>query len=968
MRAKSGTGPRVARARRARWAAIALLAVLAAGLVGLWAHAEWGLDGLDRREASLRRRLAKALHERHGLEFYAPLDGSVPSDFITGSPLLGSGALSVPGVFGEGRRFDGRPGENLIAGKQRWSAFADSGFTLAFWGRFSEEAGDGERRIVWDRDTKAGFGLRLAGGRLEATFGDVAVEEGRVLSAEAPAAGRYVHIAVALGNGRAALYVDGEERDSCEAGPPFPLLGHLVAFGTDGHYPAALDVDEWAIWGRGLDGGEIRRLAAARRPLPSLLEPFLAFRLRASGAQGAVYRSLMGAVGAFRPSGATPAVFNSAVPVLELRFSGGDRRHFRKAHLEALASGFRTERGTRFRNVQASFGGRTERIVAWLDEMVPSLRLSSRPAFVLASEDGLFGGGSGLVRLFPPEQYGERRPDAARPLPLDPALLVRLHLDGDFLGFYCLMPFEESAPGWFATGARDVDRPDRLHFGTPSSVPADGAWMSEEEREVAWRKMLGLLGGDPGFPLLPPEARLLAKRHEALRGELLLPDPAPGPAPLLGDNPAALYVTNDLDLAAAGPGLAWRSSDPDVISPEGRVVRPRGGEPRFVELTAERPDGSGFACRFRVMPLEPPLPALFLSIGRPLDKLARADFACFRVPAGRDGEGEWLSGTARGGAKLRGNTSYVKGRRRSINLKFDAPVSVPGVEGAVRHWLLLSGYADATRLRNALSFDAFLAMSPEGKIRAVPVTWTEVFVNGAYAGVWECCPRLQDTLSESFDALYKVRAPDGLWTSPQGSMEVVDRVDRDGEGTAGGGDPYAPFRDLVRFVAECDAAAFAAGAEEAFDLDELAEFFLLVNFTGNRDGRVTNQFIGRRAEDGRWVLLPWDYDKTFLVGDADRPAKMGMIVSPLFQRLLSGVPGFRERVSRRWRELRNGPLSDEALERWIGGHAALLAPCMEEDYRVVPPLGWDGDFAEAVDALRGEVQVRLAFIDRYCAE
>lgn len=962
MGAKSGTALRAARARRARLAALGLVACLAAGLAGLWWVAEWGLDGCDRWAASLRNRLAAALREGHGLEFYAPLDGRIPSDFVTGQPLLGAGAVSVSGRFGAGRRFDGQPGENLVAGGHRWSRFAREGFTLAFWGRFPEDAGGGERRLVWDRNERAGFGLRLAGGRLEASFGDDSAL--RVLSAEAPEPGRYVHVAFALGLDRAALYVDGEERDACPADPPFQLLAHHVAFGTDGHYPAALDVDEWGVWNRALDGEEIARLAAARRPLPGLLEPGLSARLHAGEAMGTVFRSLLGTVGALRPSAATPAVFNASVPVLELRFSGGDRRHFRKAHLEALASGFRTERGTRFRRVQASFGGRTERVVAWLDETVPSLRLSARPAFVLASEDGLFGGGSGLVRVFPPEQYGERRPDAARPLPLDPSVLVRLHLDGDFLGIYCLMPFESSATPWFATGARDVARPDRLHFGTPSSVPADGAWMSEGEREAAWRNTLGLLGGDPGFSLLPPEARLLAKRHEGLRGELQLPDPAPGPALLLGDNPAALYVTNDLDLAAAGPGWAWRSSDPGTISPDGRVVRPEGGEPRFVELAAEGPGGKEFACRFRVMPREPPLPALFLAIGRPLDKLERTDFACFRVPAGRDGEGEWLCGTARGGAKLRGNTSYVKGRRRSLNLKFDAPVSVPGAGQPVRHLFLLSGYADATRLRNALSFDLFRAMSPAGTVRSVPVTWTEVFVNGAYAGVWECCPRLQDVVSEPFDALYKVHAPDGLWTSPHGSVDVVDRVARTGEEANGGGDPYAPFFDLVRFAAESDDATFAAGVERMFDLDELAEFFLLVNVTGNRDGRVTNQFIGRRAEDGRWVLLPWDYDKTFLVGDAGRLSKAGMIVSPLYDRLFKAVPGFRGRVARRWAELREGPLSDAAVEGWIDGHAALLAPCMDEDYRVVPPLGWDGNFAEAVEALRTEVRARLAFIDQ----
>jgi hypothetical protein len=965
MRAKGGQGFRVGFARAARVSAWVLAGLAAAGVAATWCSAEKELAWFQERTGAARRRLVDELVEGHGVRFYAPLDGRVPADLVSGRPLEGTGAESVSGVFGGARRFDGRRGETLVAGTVPWAGFARRGFTLSFWARFHEGEGTGgERRLVWDRDGRTGVGLRLVDGRLEASVGDA--EALRVLSAPAPSAGRFAHIAFAVGGDRAALYVDGKECDACGVVPPFAFRTHHVAFGTDGHFPPSMDVDEWAVWRRPLDAGEVARLAAARKPLPALLEPELAARLHRREKRAECFRTLVGTVGAIRPGSATPAVFNPAFPVLELRLSGDDRRHFRKAHLEAVASGFRTKRGKRVRMVQASFGGKTERVAAWLDETVPVFRVSPRPSFVLASEGGLFGDGSGLVRLFPPEQWGERRPDAAKPLPLDTSLLVRLHLDGDFLGLYCLAPFEMPGPPWFAAGAREMSRPDRLHFGTPSGVPCDGAGMSGEERGAAWERMLGLLGSDPGFPLLPPEARLLARRHEERREEWRLPDPAPVPETVLGGNPAALYVTEDLDLAAAGDGWVWRSSDPGTITPEGRVVRPEDGPPRFVELAAERPGGSGCVCRFRVMPTETPLPALFLSFGRPLDKLGRTDFACFRIPAGKDGVGEWLSGGTGGGAKLRGNTSYVKGRRRSINLKFDVPVSVPGVGEPVRHLLLLSGYADASRLRNALSFHAFRAMSPEGVVRSVPVSWAEVFVNGAYAGVWECCPRLQDVLSESLDAIYKARAPGGLWTSVEASAEVVDRVDRDGSG--GGGDPYAPLRDLVRFVAESDKALFAAGAEGVFDLDELVDFFLIVNFTGNEDGRVTNQFIGRRAEDGKWVLLPWDYDKTFLAGLQGKGTNAGMIVSPLFQRLFHVVPGFRQRVARRWEELRAGALSDEAVDGWIAEHGAALAPCMEEDYRVVPPLGWDGDFAGAVETLRAEAGNRLELLDRLCGE
>ena len=160
--------------------------------------------------------------------------------------------------------------------------------------------------------------------------------------------------------------------------------------------------------------------------------------------------------------------------------------------------------------------------------------------------------------------------------------------------------------------------------------------------------------------------------------------------------------------------------------------------------------------------------------------------------------------------------------------------------------------------------------------------------------------------------------------------------------------------------------AFAAGGSGVFDVGELVDFWLLLNFTGNEDGRVTNQFVGRRAEDGRWMLMPWDYDKTFLVGRvAKADGRPEPLRNPLFDRLFAVDPSLRARAAARWRELRAGPLSDAALDAWIDERAALLEPFMDEDYRVVPPLGHDGDFADAIRLFRGEVHARAAWLDDF---
>ena len=905
-----GSSPqRISRARIAHRVALSAFVLatglLAAGLVAAWTRGDRALVWLDRHTDLTREALRHALHTAHGLVFYASFDESLPEDFVTGTPLRGSGTVRVQGAVGTARRFDGRSGENLVT-RHLWNRFGRGGLSLAFWLRLSDGAPPGERRILWDHDQTGLIGIRIRGDRLEAVFTDAAGPH--TLSAPVPKPRTFAHVALVLATDRAALLVGGSECAACPVSAPLALPAHPVAVGTDIHHPAAFDLDEWCLWNRPLSAAETSRLGSTRRPLPRWLEPRLSSRLRRREAVSSAFRFVLSVLGAFGSSQSSPALFNRSIPALDLRFPGGSLRHLRLAHREALSSGCRTARGAKPRRGQASLsrggsdaeagGARTEPVLAWLDDAA----VSARPAVILAVEGNLFGEGSGVVRLFPPEQYGTRYPDAAMPLPLDTSPLVRLHLNGDFLGLYCLVPFEGPSPPWFATGPRDVSRPDRLHFSTPNPAPAAGAGLSEEERAEAWRRMLALLRTDAGFPLTPAEARTLAQRHAEKRRALCLPDPAPG----------------------APPGT------------NGSRATPRASR----------------------------LPALFLSFGRPLDKLARTDFTCLRIPAGENPEPEWLFGTGPGGGgvKLRGNTSYLTGRRRSMNLKFDEPVSIPGVAAPVRHLLLLSGYADPTRLRNALAFDAFRAMAPGGAARATPVSWAEVFVNGAYAGVWECCPRLQDALSEPFSDLFKVRSQDGLWTDPDASAESVDRVDR-----TDATDPYESIRELARLVSGTKPGAFAAAAPGVFDIDELIDFWLLLNFTGNEDGRVTNQFIGRRASDGRWLLLPWDYDKTFRPGRLEKLLARGgngpSLTNPVFRRLFAGDPAFRERLGARWRELRAGPLSDAALDAWIDERSSLLAPSMDEDYRVVPPLGHDGDYAAAVAALRAEVHASAAWLD-----
>ena len=167
-----------------------------------------------------------------------------------------------------------------------------------------------------------------------------------------------------------------------------------------------------------------------------------------------------------------------------------------------------------------------------------------------------------------------------------------------------------------------------------------------------------------------------------------------------------------------------------------------------------------------------------------------------------------------------------------------------------------------------------------------------------------------------------------------------------------------PLEDLFARTVGARWAAFGERAGETFDIDSLIDHLLILNFTENYDGQVVNQFLGRDAASGRWFVVPWDYDKTFFGKDIH-------LAHALLTHCVQDLPGFRKDAVAKWRALRAGALSDGAVMSRIDADAARLAPYREEEYRLLKPAGWDGDFPGAVERLKKGVVARLKVVDEY---
>lgn len=935
----------------ARATARIALAAVAPGAFLAFLFGSWTIGRLETLECKLRARLHRRLASKHGLVLYAPFEAGIPVNAADGTFLEGTGTHVVRGRLGGARRFDGRKNQVLASGIP-WNRFEAAGGTVFFWADL-DDAGR-EQRIVWDRGGNAWTGVRLMPDRtLEAVYTDA---DGRhALAAPLPPAGRFVPVGFVFGRDRAALWVDGREVAAGPVAGGLQLPYHTLSFGSSRFHPLVGALDEASAWNRPLAAAELKALSASRRAVDERLEPWRRRRAGAVRALSNGFRTAARILDRLVPSRGGPAVLRQDVPELDLVLSKKDARHFAAAHERSLRAGYRTRDASQERAVLVRWRGRDiEAALSFDDAYGPAAPDRPdpvrRPSVLLRAAPGVFAPGSGFARLAPPERYGVLHPDAPGALP-PASSLVRLLLDGEFRGLYVLEPFDRTGGAWRANGVREEQRPDHLFYGSQSDA---GSPSDDADRRGA----LSLLLSDPRFPWSAAEARWRGRVHAERRAKLAFAPPALDALALKGDNPSPFYVTNALDLAAAGPGVSWRSSDPAALDVDGTVRRPEGGLPRTVELTGTFPDGTERTFRFRVMPEKPRLPAIFLHVGAPVRKDRRTDFTAARIGAG-GGAPDVLLGTAStgGGLRHRGNTSYVRGARRSLSLEFDRPVAWAGAPDPATHVLLLSGYADATRLRNALSFDAFAAMRPDAPRGAVPVSWTEVFVNGEYAGVWETCPRLKDVVSPWAAPIYKVRTPGGLWSRV--SADMLDRRDGAEPGEPDATDAYDPFLELARFAVESGKKSFVARAGDWFDLDNLADMYLLLNFTGNMDGRITNQYVVRRRSDGRWLALPWDYDKTFL----DNKERDLPLSNALYARCLRLVPGFRKRVADRWAALRSGPLSDESLDRWIDERSAHLAPFMDEDFRLVPPADFHGTYPQAVESLRGMVHYRARRLD-----
>ena len=886
------------------------------------------------------------------------------------------GTSRVPGRHGDARRFRGDDG-SFVLSQRDWKHGADAPLSLAMWLRLEPEP---VRQDVLCSCEGGLRGLRVDGDRI--VFDYRTESEARALAAPFSRDGGWRHAAVvaepAPAGGRIAIYVDGALAAE-EPLPSFPAFRIPYAFGCASSFrvrdPLRGDLDDVAVWSRALSSDEVRAIAKSSGSIAETLAAPDAWHRLVRARRGAALREALGRALSPRSDrgSRSPAAAPGLAPErVSLRFGTGELRHLLRAHERARRSGALTEGAARAVDGFLTVGGRSVRCRVSLHGAPSFYADSPRPSFAIdpvAPETALPGGARRLV-LAPPESCGGLLPLAASlvaeraGLPVAPGCSVaELRVNGAPRGLYLARDFSRmggaagsgSDPVGGNPGRRRAARVVAAERGivAPEDLPRDvasvaRAFLSPDARaDIAARldAAEGLLCAD-GLSPLPPERRRSFLRAAGIAWSALPAGSASAAeAPLdatlfAGGNVSPFRVVSDLPLARAaasaapGASLRFRSLAPGLLDDAGRIVRRPTLAPAEAPVEAVWRDAAGAErteiLRFRVMPERIRLPALSLWTGSPLHKLWRSDaIAEWYEPGPADGgAARVLPATAagRGGLRLRGNTSYET-PRKSLSLRTDVPHGflAPGAEG--RAIVVAGGLTDRLVLGNAFAFGLFRDFPPraDGGTNVAPrVRRAEGFVNGRYLGIRECVDRVDRDLpgsSRSTFFRHAVAAPRDPYMRP------VHAPSRRAEAEA-----VAAFRDAERLASGPEdgesVETWAARVAARIDLGSAADLFLLSELVGNMNGHPRpfpfDEILRFDPDSGRFDYVPWDFDRTLRNPDLSAATDSD-------RRFLADLPGYRERVAERWRELRRGPCAAEALQARLEGLFAETAGCLAAD-------------------------------------
>lgn len=908
-----------------------------------------------------------------------PFDDPVPGYDLNTNRWIYPGTEMGVGRYGGARVFDGND-RTFIATGIPWRSFGGN-FTLSLWVKADSQVKNQD--IMWNQST----GFRLTAGDL---YFDVPLRDGNILTLTSPYDGfdRFTHLAVTVDNGQGwvRLYLDGEEVAAAMLPSPTWLKRrNNVAFSratwTKGRNPFVGSLDELVVWGHVMNADEIRQVAQSKRSIfrsSASTSGYLRLKLEE------IRRDTLVLIGRIVHVQVPRILFPSTrgagaadIPTINLYLSGNDRRHFAREHHRSRLSGRRTRGAARMRRVYLhSTDGNYEARLALLGSEL-DYGDNVRPSYHLILEEGKTPMGLQNVVLLPPES-GEW---------IDIAVLnslrgssglnaisngfCRLQINGNDVGIYTFADYSALAvpPGELdaADGVPMIRRDDETPLFHRTTSPAARLSTSgralpqsiherQDHYDSIARRVTRLLANDPHSPFQSARVRSIIdeRRESSINRWPYYPEnwsnlqraaETLDPFYVLGDNIAPERIVQPLFLEAAkklsnGVVVNWDSLTPELLTHQGRPLRPRVGGPQTARLKATLALGTNRLekiLEFRVMPKNIALPTLSFAINQAVNKAYRVDSAIEFFPVGQDINPIKLHAnqSSGGGIKHRGNTGYFA-NKRLLSIETDTPHGFFG-DDIRRNAKSINALQDPSMACNSLAHQLFNSFPGSSYSNTAPdVIHAEAYVNGRYFGLLELSMRLDEYLFESDSIRTKKNRPKSSaaprWVffrstvvNPrQPEMFVARPKQRRGD--------YGYLYDeLVEWIEQPVTRGWIKQVPEKLEMVNFIDFQLLLSLFHNLNGAPFDywfhEYLVYDAKKERFFHVPWDFDESF------REGYDSLVENNGHRKLAASYPDYLPAMARRWRALRRNPLRTSVVMAKFNQIISGIADYSEWDIR-----------------------------------
>ena len=337
-------------------------------------------------------------------------------------------------------------------------------------------------------------------------------------------------------------------------------------------------------------------------------------------------------------------------------------------------------------------------------------------------------------------------------------------------------------------------------------------------------------------------------------------------------------------------------------------------------------------------------------------------------------------------ANIRGNTSRTyekKGYKLSLKKQnkngeiVEDKKSLFGLRND-DEWLLNAMYSDSSKIRDKLSADiwaeigAYQEEFPEAYF-GTRMTYVEVFFNHEYWGLYvlmepvdsKQLDRTKEGEGGQEEYSYKSVTPQDVSTeellNQEAYGETLSGFELKGSHTVIDRTSWEPLLSYLELRDLSDDEAFAAAASELTDREGALDIWIYLQAVLGIDNRGKNMYYVAKNRGNRQVVYfaPWDMDITW--GDAlsegtgDNVWDVGLFTALYSERINWSfgdrlieldVDGSCDYVSERWKELRQGVLSDESLTEEIDGliHQVRDSGALERDAERWPDSNSEQDY------------------------